>query len=199
VPTTVFDLVFLAAALAAIVGLMVAGMAAARGRWTRAGRALATVGFAAAVYLGLGAGVSYAAPQRVIPVGTPWCFDDWCLALDRVTERPSGDQTTFVAEIRLISRARRISQRANGAWIYLIDSSGRRYEPSADSNALPLDVLLGPGETRATTRQFVLPAGVRPVGLITGHGGPYCGPMDVLVIGNAGCLFGKPTMIGIGR
>jgi hypothetical protein len=58
-------------------------------------------------------------------------------------------------------------------------------------------VLLGPGETRATTRHFVLPAGVRPVGLITGHGGSYCGAMDILVIGQAGCLFGRPTMIGL--
>jgi hypothetical protein len=195
---SIFELLFLAAALAFLVGLGLAAAAAVRGRWARARRAIIMLAVAAGLYLAAGAAASYALPQRVMPMGALWCFDDWCLALDRIAEQPVAGQTAFVAEIRLVSRAGRISQRANGAWIYLVDAAGQRYEPVPDSSDLPLDVLLGPGETRAATRRFVLPAGVRPAGLVTGHGGPYCGVMDLLVIGNAGCFFGRPTMIGIG-
>jgi hypothetical protein len=35
------------------------------------------------------------------------------------------------------------------------------------------------------------------LGLITGHGGAYCGAMSVLVIGEGGCWFHKPAMIRI--
>ncbi len=43
---------------------------------------------------------------------------------------------------------------------------------------------------------LVVPADVHTLGLITGHGGPYCG-MEILIIGEGGCLFHRPTMIGI--
>jgi hypothetical protein len=33
--------------------------------------------------------------------------------------------------------------------------------------------------------------------LITGHPGPYCGPFNVLFIGQATCLFGRPETIRI--
>jgi hypothetical protein len=68
-------------------------------------------------------------------------------------------------------------------------------------NVIPLHflwiVLLQPGEIVATSRVFHVPASVRQAGVITGHGGPYCGPMDFLVIGGGGCLFGKPAMIKV--
>jgi hypothetical protein len=46
---------------------------------------------------------------------------------------------------------------------------------------------------------FAVPIGsnARILGLITGHGGPYCGPMSVLIIGAGGCLFNRPTMIRV--
>lgn len=192
------DLLFLAALLAFVVGASRASYAALRGRGAIAWRRTRAIAIGAAIYVAGSVIVSYAAPQRAIPPGAPWCFDDWCLSLDRITERPDGAERAFVADLRISSRARRVSQRAAGAWIYLIDADGRRYAPETDPNEVPLDVLLAPGETRAATRRFLLPAGIRPVGLITGHGGPYCGPMDILVIGHAGCLFGKPTMIQAG-
>jgi len=40
-----------------------------------------------------------------------------------------------------------------------------------------------------------LAANVRELGLVTGHGGPPCGWMSLFIIGNAGCLFHKQTMI----
>jgi len=46
-------------------------------------------------------------------------------------------------------------------------------------------------------RAFEVPADVQTLGLITGHPGPYCGPFNVLFIGQATCLFGRPETIRI--
>jgi hypothetical protein len=192
------ELIFAVAALAAIVTMAVVTVAALRGRRAFARRGVRALTGAVVGYLMVVTAVSFVAPRRMIAMGAPWCFDDWCLVLDRVTEHPGDSQSVFVADLRLISRARRVSQRANGAWIFLVDAHGARYAPDPEATDLPLDVLLAPGEDRPATRRFTLPAGVRPVGLVTGHGGPYCGVMDLLVAGQAGCLFGKPTMIGLG-
>jgi hypothetical protein len=194
---TIFDLLFLLTLLVVLVSLVAAAAALITGRQARAlriGRALA-VGLA--LYAVTSVTVSLATPQRVIAAGEPWCFDDWCLTLERVTERDAGDQIEYTADLRVFSRARRVSQRANGAWIYLLDDQGRRYAPLPDPATVPLDVLLAPLESRTTSRQFKLPAGTRAIGLVTGHGGPYCGLGGLLIIGEAGCLFGKPTMVGI--
>jgi len=99
--------------------------------------------------------------------------------------------------LRISSRARRVTQRASGAWLYLIDDRGHLYSPDPDPSAVPLDVLLQPGESVTTSRVFEIPSGVRRLGLVTGHGGPYCGTMDILIIGASGCLFKKPSMIRI--
>jgi hypothetical protein len=40
-----------------------------------------------------------------------------------------------------------------------------------------------------------VPGNVRELGLVTGHGGPPCGLMSLVDIGQAGCLFHKQTMI----
>jgi hypothetical protein len=195
----VFDLLFLVVALVSIVSLLAAAAMAAFGRRSKALRLAGRLAVFLAVYLGVSVTVAFLTPQRVRPVENPWCFDDWCFAVDRMSERRTDQQALYTFDLRIFSRAGRVSQRANGAWIYLIDAQGPRYAPTPAPNEIPLDVLLAPEEVRQTIRTFAMPAGVRPVGLITGHGGGYCGVMKLLIIGNAGCLFGKPSMIGLSR
>ena len=194
---TIFDLLFLAVALSSIVSLLVVGVLALLGRRAKALRLVLALAVGLAIYLGASTIVAFVKPQRVMAVGDPWCFDDWCLAVERMSERPADQRALYSFDLRMFSRARRVSQRANGAWIYLMDAQGRRYAPMPDPTEVPLDVLLAPQEIRQTTRTFTMPTGTRPVGLVTGHPGGYCGPMKLLIIGNAGCLFGKPTMIGL--
>lgn len=192
---TIFDLAFLAVALGTVIALFGSAVIALRGNGGRALRGLRALGLFWVVYLGVGLIYSAVRPQRLVPVGTPWCFDDWCLTLDSIAGRDAGAQVEYTTALTLSSRARGIRQRARGAWIYLVDDAGRRYAPEPDSTETPLDVELGPQETRSTSRRFLLPAGQRATGLITGHGGPYCGVMNILILGEAGCLFGKPAMI----
>jgi hypothetical protein len=194
---TLFDLVFLLAVLATLGTLVAASVLALAGRRSTSLRLLGGLAVSAAAYLVVGLAVALLAPPRMLSVGDPWCFDDWCLTVEKVATTSGTSGLAYDIDLRLSSRARRISQRARGAWVYLIDERGRRYPPDPDPSAVPLDVLLGPGESVNTSRTFHTPADARPVGLITGHGGPYCGPMDLLVIGAAGCVFHKPPMVRI--
>ena len=128
-------------------------------------------------------------PQRILQVGDPWCFDDWCLTVKN-TQRAD---TNYTVNMLLSSQAKRVTQRANGAWIYLRDENDRHYDPAPAE--VPLDVVLQPGESIAATRSFSVPSNVHELGLVTGHGGPPCGLMSLIIIGNAGCLFHKEAMI----
>jgi hypothetical protein len=177
--------------------VITSAVSALRGRGAQAVRILRIFAICAAGYFAVAVAVAFLKPQRVIQAGEPWCFDDWCLTLEKASRIPAASQVAYKVDLRISSRARHVSQRARGAWIYLIDSRGHRYSPETDSSSVPLDVQLQPQESVTTSRVFQVPADVQQLGLITGHGGPYCGPMDILIIGSGGCLFNKPTMIRI--
>jgi len=194
---TIFDLLFLLAVLASLVTMVVAAVFAVRGRRVQALKILLAYGLGAAAYLIAGTAVSFFKPQRVLGTSDPWCFDDWCLTVEAVSRVPGPPGTSYHIGLRIFSRARRVAQRANGAWVYLIDDRGRLYPPDSDPSAVPLDVFLQPQESVTTSRVFHVPDDAHQLGLITGHGGPYCGAMAWLVIGESGCLFRKPTMIRI--
>jgi hypothetical protein len=191
---TLWDLLFIAAVLATV-GTAFTVLVLLVTRRADSARRLA-IGWLsiAAAYAILALAVDAVASQRIIRESQPWCFDDWCLTVSGVASAARADGSAYTVSMRISSTARRISQRAAGAWIYVVDAEGRRYAPDSTAGA-PLDALLGPGESVDLQRTFVLPSGIEPVGLITGHGGPYCGAMSWLIVGGGGCLFGKPTMI----
>ncbi len=190
---TIFDLLFLALALATLVTLITAAVAAFRGKRSNALRILGRLAICALVYIGVVIAVALTAPQHLLHVGDPWCFDDWCLSVERVSRTPAPPQIAYTVSLHLFSRARRVSQRAKFAWIYLIDRNGHRYAPEPDASATPLDVSLGPGESVTTSRVFKVPVDAGELGLITGHGGPCCFPN--LIIGDEASLLHKPTFI----
>jgi hypothetical protein len=193
---TVFDLLFIASALAAIVSLLTAGALAIGGRGDRAVAIMKRLGFGVLAYAALVVIVAAATPQKLMKPGDPWCFDDWCLSVDGVTQMPTPVGNYYTVSLRVFSDAKRVPQRAKGAWVYLIDRRGVRYSPAPDNSQPPLDVLLQPGESIQTSRTFLVPNGVHELGLVTGHGGGYCSLVPP-IIGEAGCLFNKPTMVRI--
>jgi hypothetical protein len=190
---TIFDLLFLALVLATLITLLTSLVTALRGRGARALRILRNLGIAAAIYLVIVAAVGLFSTERVLRVGDPWCFDDWCLSVENVSHAPAPPFVAYTVSLRLFSQAKGISQRAKNAWIYIIDEHGNRYAPDPDPTATPLDVLLGPGQSVTTTRIFRLPAGSGGLGLITGHGGPV--NPGKLVIGDESSLLHKPTYV----
>jgi hypothetical protein len=194
---TLFDLLFILASLISVVTMVAAAVFAVRGRLPMALKILRLYCVFAAAYFAVAMATAFLTPQRVMSIGEPRCFDDWCLTVEKVDRTAGLSQVTFHVELRIFSRARRVTQRANGAWIYLIDNHGRRYSPDPAPSAVPLDAPLRPQESATTLRVFHVPPDARDLGLITGHGGSYCGPMDILIIGSGGCLFRKPTMVRI--
>lgn len=184
-----FNLVFLAAFAVSLVTLIAGAFAAVRGNMPRAFSILRLWLIGAALYLGTSVAVAYAAPQRILQIGDPWCFDDWCLTVKN-TQRTN---VNYTLALLISSEAKRVTQRASGAWIYLRDENDKHYDPAPAD--VPLDVVLQPGESVAATRSFTVPANVRELGLVTGHGGAPCGWMSLIIIGQAGCLFHKQTMI----
>jgi hypothetical protein len=194
---TIFDLLFIASAFAMIVTLGTAAVTAIRGQGIRAVAILKRLGVAIAAYLALVLIVAAATPQRVLKIGDPWCFDDWCLSVLSVSQMPGPVGESYTISLRIFSEAKRVSQRAKGAWIYLIDQHGQKYVPAPNPSETPLDVLLQPGESVETSRTFVVPNGAHGLGLVTGHGGSYCSLIPP-IIGEGGCIFNKPTMVRIG-
>jgi hypothetical protein len=189
---TPFDLLFIALVLVSLGTLITAAVTALRRQGSRALRILGRLGICAAAYVGVVIVVALLAPQRVLNVGDPWCFDDWCLSVENVNRTAAPAEVTYDVSLRLFSRARRVSQRAMGAWVYAIDGRGNRYAPEPAPSSVPLDILLQPGESVRTSRVFKVPAGVGELGLITGHGPSG---ISTFIIGDQGSLFHKRTFI----
>jgi hypothetical protein len=187
---TLFDLLFIAVVFASLATLITAAVAAIRGRRAHAFVIVRKLGMCVVAYLTIVVLVALFSPQRVLNVGDPWCFDDWCLSVQNVSRTPTSPLVSYNVSLRIFSQARRVSQRAKGAWIYVIDSHGNRYAPESDPSTVPLDVLLQPGESVTTSRLFKLPADSGDLGLITGHGGP-----GFFIVGDDASLFHKRTFI----
>ncbi len=187
-----FDLLFIALFLTSVITLSIAALSAIRGRGARALRILCIFGICAAAYVGIVAVTSLFWPQRVLKIGDPDCFDDWCISVENVNRTPEHGNVTYTLALRLSSRAGRISQRENGVVVYLADSRGRRYDPVPDQSATPFNVLLPPQESIATTRTFRVTDNAQGLGLVITHEGGF--PIGWFIIGYE-TWFRKPTII----
>ena len=193
---TIFDLLFLALLPALAVWLARAFYWTARDEWGRARRLWLELGAAAAVYLSVVVATSVATPRRRLRMGEDQCFDDWCLAAERVT-RVGGE--FYAVTLRVSSRAKRVRQREWDAGVRVVDGRGRRYEVSAagqrafeaaNGRARPLSDELGPGDSFETVRVFDAPGEPEGLALEVTHG---AGP-GLFIIGGEGSLFHRETV-----
>jgi len=153
--------------------------------------------------------VALLSPQHVFAMHQDRCFDDWCISVEQVVQKPTLGvaSTSIVAQgvfylvtVRVSSRARGITQRALDVQVYLFDAKGQRYDPSmAGQQALDasghggqqLTSELAPGASFTRTIVFDLPKGSSHLTLLVNHG---LFP-DMLVIGSEQSIFHKPTII----
>lgn len=189
---TIFDLVFLFLVVVSAATCGAALIAALRGRGRLALRILRNFSLAALGYIAIVAITGALAPQRVLHVGEPWCFDDWCLTVEAVDRTPTPPAMVYRVSLRVFSRALRTSQSAKGAWLYSIDRQGNRYSPEPDRSAVPLDLRLAPGESVAISRVFRIPENASPIGLITGHGPAW---LPALIIADEASLLHRRTFV----
>jgi hypothetical protein len=190
---SIFDLVFLAAALATAGSLLVAAVTAWRGRMAASRRVLRRLALGAGTYLVVLVAVSLFTPGRVLAIGEDNCSDDWCIAVTAVSQPSGADDHSLVVTFRLTSRARRITQREHGVLVYVRDSGGHRIDAQPATGEAPFDVALGPGDEHETTRRFNLFPGTAPVEVVLTRAGlPFPG---CLIIGDADSFLHARTVV----
>src|SRR3954469_22272831 len=151
---TVFDLIFLLAFLASVIALIAAAVVTMRGRSAKGRNIFVMWAVCAAIYFAASFAVSYAKSPQILHAGEPWCFDDWCLTVDEAKQSPAPPLVAYDVQFHISSRAGRITQRANGAWVYLIDELVHLSPPQPDALQVPLDAVLRPNESLAASRTF---------------------------------------------
>jgi hypothetical protein len=186
-----FDLFFLLFALASAVTLVVIVALALVGRRARAWRWLRAYLIFAAPYMAVVVASPLVVHRRVLTLGESLCFDDWCITIDSVTPSPSAAGTAYDVKFRMFSRARGITQRENNLALYLVDSSGRRFNPSPGESDVPLNVELGPGESVDAKRTFDVSPDAKDLGLVVAHEGGF--PIEWFIV-RAG-PFQKPPIL----
>ena len=177
---------------ATVATFFAAAFSAILGRGARAIAILRRFAVCACVYLGIVALVSLVGTRRVLSVGDPRCFDDWCIAVEHVSQKSTELGASYLITLRVSSRALRASQRENGVVVYLTDGRGRRYDVTPDTSTVPLNVLLGPRESVLATRAFEVPMDAHEVGLVITHEGGF--PVGWFIIGYE-AWFRKPTIV----
>jgi hypothetical protein len=186
---TLFDLLFLAVFLATLIALIVGAYQSVRGRIAQAGKVLLGVIVFWAIYLCIVAAVSLSTPRRVVAIGEDRCFDDWCIAVEKVTGTGS-----IAVTLRVSSVAKRIRQSAPDTTVYLEDAEGKRYVSKPATGQPSFGTMIGPGESFVTVREFDVPSGARELGLVVKHGST--GP-GAIVIGDDAAMFHKPAIVKI--
>jgi hypothetical protein len=176
---SIFDLLFLVSMLGVAIVLIRVIYLAIRSRWRATGKTAAWLLMYIAAYMLVLLGFSVVEPQKEVPLGSPQCFDDWCLTTERAsrhdaigTTRASG--TFCIVTVRVSSRARRRSQRETDVRISLIDDRGRRFDVSpAGQQRLeqqglagkPLTSFVGAGGSFESRLAFDVPRDARQLNL----------------------------------
>lgn len=189
---SIFDLLFLALVLAAAATLLAAGVYALRGKFREALRILLRLAVCTVAYFCVVIATSLALPRKTFAVGEDQCFDDWCIRVEGYKAVPENGTVAYTVNLRVLSRAKRVSQREKSLAVYLKDQEGKRYDPVAEKSTGRFDVLLGPGESAAASRTFLVPAGARHVGVVAAHEGGF--PIAWFIIGYD-TWFRKPTIV----
>ena len=178
---TVYEPLFIALFLAAVITLIVAAIAMFSGQRPRALRLLRRLAVTASVYFAIVLIVAATSTPRVFHVGEPQCFDDWCITVADAKHTSTATAQSWTVTLRVSSRAQRITQKENGAAVYLTDSLHRRFDVPPGTVAMPLDVKVAPGESVESVRVYTLPVDARGVGLVYTHEGVF--PIGDFIIG----------------
>ncbi|MBI1786909.1 MAG: hypothetical protein HYR60_05065 [Acidobacteria bacterium] len=176
-----FDLLFIVLFFAAVSTLMAAAWFALRRQFGRVRRILLRLLVGLTVYMTVVMAVSLILPRRIVKAGDPQCFDDWCVSIAGFRQAPEGARVAYSVDLRLSSRARRVSQRENNLAVYLTDSRGRRYDPVANDANAQFNVLLRPRESVVVSRSFLVPGDAAEVGAVVTHEGGF--PIGWFILG----------------
>lgn len=188
---TLYGILFLIVVASAAVLVVAAFVSLLSGKPGRAFKLTLFAVLGVVFYIGVVYVSTALSTKQLVPRGTSFCNDDWCLAVDTVKQNSEAIQTRYDITLRISSLERGRAQRENGATdVFLEDSQGRRFEPLSGPPDVLLNVLLQPGQSVKAQRHFDVPIESRDIRLGIGRVTilPFC-----TVIGEC-AAFGKGTM-----
>ncbi len=97
------------------------------------------------VYFAICVATAARAPRRVMQTKQPLCFDDWCIEIEDVTRVTAGNFERYRATIRIISDAKRVTQREKNVVVCLEDTNGQRFQTLTAPDEPPMDTQWGRG------------------------------------------------------
>src|SRR5262245_61848773 len=101
------------------IGLLTAvGMLVARKFRTAANVAGASIS-ALAFYFAAASMISWVSPQRVIKLGDSYCWDLWCLGIQKVSATPQGREMVYKIDVRFFSDANTVKTGIDDTRVYL--------------------------------------------------------------------------------
>jgi hypothetical protein len=143
--------------LAAAIGLLTSiGMLVA-GKFRTAGRVAAASVAGLALYIAAASAIEWVWPQRVIKLGDSYCWDLWCMGIDKVNAIPRGQETVYKIDVHFFSDANTVKTGTDEAVLYLMDDRGGRFPLVDDPTVIPINTRLDPGQSLSTTLTFVTP------------------------------------------
>jgi hypothetical protein len=202
---SVFDLLLVFSVFAVLLALLGLLLALITRRWALSKRLALALLIYISIYALLLIGVALLSPQKVLAMHQLRCFDDWCASVERVELQPAigtvqAQGIFYLVTVQVTSKAKRISQRALDANVYLLDEYGTRYDRSIEGQPAleaagqagqPLDSLVEAGGAFTHTAVFDLPFGITQPGMVITHGA-FPG---VIIIGEDQSFLHKPTIV----
>lgn len=143
--------------LATAIGLVISlGMLVAR-RFRTAVKVAAASVAALAFYFVVATTIWWVAPERVVKLGDSYCWDLWCMGIDKVNATPRGQQIIYRIDVHFFSDANTVKTGTDDALVYLVDERGRRFPLVDDPSVTPINTRLDPGQSLNTSLTFVAP------------------------------------------
>jgi hypothetical protein len=186
-------LVFVAAAIAAVAALL--GMHDRTfHEAARAGRVCAVMIVPYVTALAL---VSLLTPGTVVNIGDSYCYDLWCLGVDRVNATPKGRDILYTAEVRIFvdsSHPHRLPVEQAKGFFHVLDDQGKRYSLLPEASFADTAVTVHPGESVKSSFAFLAPRNAGKLYLMGKDGGM---PWVYLYFGSDISLFHRPALLRI--
>lgn len=106
--------------------------------------------------------VSLLTPRMIVSSGDGYCWDLWCLSVEKVNGTRQGESFLYTADVRIFSNANRVTTFRNVNFVYVLDDQGRRFSVFQNSFAQPpLGATIYPKESMKTSFSFFAPANAR--------------------------------------
>jgi hypothetical protein len=71
--------------------------------------------------------VSLVTPRTIVSIGDSYCYDLWCIGIQRVNATPKGQDILYTAEVRVFSAANWVPTSRENSFLYAVDEQGRRF------------------------------------------------------------------------